>query len=80
MPCPPPPLPPLPLTSMTLEAVVDFSPLSDEADEIVFALAAEHIMSDINAAAAIDLIIGGPSFIIQPADAILHGKGFAKVV
>ncbi len=64
---------------MTSEAADDFTPLADAADEIVFALAAEHIMSDINAAAAIALIMGGPSFIIQPADAMLHGKGIANV-
>ncbi|MFY9639411.1 MAG: hypothetical protein WCD20_12250 [Rhodomicrobium sp.] len=52
----------------------------DEADEIVFALAAEHIMSDINAAAATALIIGEPSSIIQLADAALHGKGIANVL
>ena len=69
----------LPLIWTTSEAADAFSPLLDEADEIVFALAAEHIMSDINAAAATALIIGGPSFIIQLADAILHGKGIANV-
>ena len=66
-------------STWTASEVADaFSPLADEADEIVFALAAEHNMSDINAAAAIDLIIGQPSLIIQ-ADTASRGKGIAHI-
>jgi hypothetical protein len=50
---------------MASEAADAVSPLPDAADEIVFALAAEHIVSDINAAAAMALIMGRTSLIIQ---------------